>query len=219
MYAAIVFLPIIGFGHRRAVRPRDRRARQRAGHHRPAVRLRRSVGGRLQRCGAAGPQIHHPDPALDPFRRLRRRLDGPDRQHHRGDAGGGDGRLIARASLFHRLHARRPAPAALLLLSVAVHLRHADAGDGQQLPADVLRLGRRGPGVLSADRLLVPEAVGQCRGDEGLHRQPRRRFRLHPGCLRHLGGVRHASTSTRCSRPPRTWWASSSSSPATASIS
>jgi NADH-quinone oxidoreductase subunit L len=33
--------------------------------------------------------------------------------------------------------------AALLRLSVAVHLRHADAGDGGQPGADVLRLGRR----------------------------------------------------------------------------
>jgi NADH-quinone oxidoreductase subunit L len=40
---------------------------------------------------------------------------------------------------------RRSAPAALLRLSVAVHLRHADAGDGRQPGADVLRLGRRGP--------------------------------------------------------------------------
>ena len=41
-----------------------------------------------------------------------------------------------------------------------LHLRHADAGDGRQPPADVLRLGGRGPRLLSADRLLVqkPEA-------------------------------------------------------------
>ncbi len=32
------------------------------------------------------------------------------------------------ASLFHRLYARRPQSTALLLLFVAVHLRHADAG-------------------------------------------------------------------------------------------
>ena len=54
--------------------------------------------------------------------------------------------------------ARRSAPAALLRLSVAVHLRHADAGDGRQPPADVLRLGRRRPRLLSADRLLVQAA-------------------------------------------------------------
>jgi hypothetical protein len=36
-----------------------------------------------------------------------------------------------------------------------VHVLHADAGAGEQLPADVHRLGGRGPGVVSADRLLV----------------------------------------------------------------
>ena len=81
---------------------------------------------------------------------------GPARRHaDRGDAGGGDDGVVARPSLFHRLHARRPVAAALLRLSVAVHLRHADAGDGRQSGADVLRLGRRRPRVLPADRLLV----------------------------------------------------------------
>ncbi len=89
--------------------------------------------------------------------RLPGELGSARRHAHRRDAGGGHGRLVARAPLLHRLHARGSAPSALLLVSVALHLRHADAGDGQQLPADVLRLGRRGPGLLSADRLLVSE--------------------------------------------------------------
>ena len=83
-----------------------------------------------------------------------------------------------------------PASAALLRLSVAVHLRHADAGDGRQPRADVLRLGGRRPRVLPADRLLVPEAVGERGGDQGLHRQPRRRFRLRPRHLPRLRAVR-----------------------------
>ena len=70
-----------------------------------------------------------------------------------------------------------------MALSVAVHLRDADAGDGRQSRADVLRLGRRGSRELSADRFLVRAAVRQCRRDQGLHRQPRRRLRL---CARHL---------------------------------
>ena len=61
---------------------------------------------------------------------------------------------------------------------VAVHLRDADAGDRGQPRADVLRLGGRRSRELSPDRLLVPEAVGECRGDQGVRRQPRRRFRL-----------------------------------------
>ncbi|MGY4504654.1 hypothetical protein ACVWYH_008611 [Bradyrhizobium sp. GM24.11] len=52
--------------------------------------------------------------------------------------------------------------------------RHADAGDRRQPRADVLRLGRRGSGELSADRILVPEAVGERGGHQGLRGQSRR---------------------------------------------
>ncbi len=90
------------------------------------------------------------------------------------------------ASLFHWLHGRGPAPAALLLLSLAFHLRHADAGDGQQFPPALLRLGRRGFGVLPSDRLLVYAAFRQCRRDQGLCGQPGGRFRFRSGHLRHL---------------------------------
>ena len=48
-------------------------------------------------------------------------------------------------------------------LSVAVHVRHADAGDDRQPAADVLRLGRRRPRVLSADRILVSRSRRQTR--------------------------------------------------------
>ena len=101
--------------------------------------------------------------------------------------------------------ARRPVDAALLRLSLPVHLLHADAGDGRQLPAAVLRLGRGGPLLLPADRLLVRPAVGQCRRDQGLHRQPRRRFRLR---ARHHGRVlrvRLGRLRRPCSPPRRRW--------------
>ena len=52
-----------------------------------------------------------------------------DRRH----AGRRQHGLVARAYLFNRLHASRPAPAALFRLSVAVHLRDADAGDVDNL--------------------------------------------------------------------------------------
>ena len=53
------------------------------------------------------------------------------------------------------------------------HLLHADAGERGQLRSDVLRLGRRGPGLLPADRLLVrPAERLPCR-DQGLPGQPR----------------------------------------------
>ncbi len=85
---------------------------------------------------------------------------------------------------------------------VAVHLRDADAGDGGQPRPDVLRLGRGGPRVLSADRLLVQEAQRQRRRDQGLRGQPRGRPRLHARHLRHLSGVPAPSRSPR-SWPPR----------------
>jgi len=50
---------------------------------------------------------------------------------------------------------RRPGLSALFRLISLVHFLHASSGDGEQLRAAVLRLGRRGPGVLPADRLLV----------------------------------------------------------------
>ena len=96
--------------------------------------------------------------------------------------------------------ARGPVPAALLRLPVALHLRDADAGDGRQPGAAVLRLGGRRPRELSADRLLVPQAGGQRRRDQGLHRQPRRRFRLCARHLRRLHDDRRRSTSTPSSR-------------------
>ena len=134
--------------------------------------------------------MHHERPdravSLDQFRRSAGGVGAARRHADRRDAGGGQHRLLARAPLFHRLHGRGSVPAAVLRLSVAVHLRDADAGDrGQSGPA-VLRLGRRRPRELPADRLLVPEAVGECGGDQGLRGQPRRRFRLRARHLRHL---------------------------------
>ena len=120
---------------------------------------------------------------LDQFGRSAGGVVAAGRYADRRDAGGGQHRLLARASLFDRLHGRGSVPAALLQLSVAVHLRDADAGDLGQSGAAVLRLGGRRSRELPADRVLVPEAVGERRGDQGLRGQPRRRFRL---CARHL---------------------------------
>ena len=121
---------------------------------------------------------------LDRLGRPERRLVAARRHADRGHAGGGEHGVFARPPLFDRLHGRRPVPAALLRLSVAVHLRDADAGDRRQPRAAVLRLGRRRSRELSADRVLVPEAVGERRGDQGLRGQPRRRFRLRARHLR-----------------------------------
>ena len=80
---------------------------------------------------------------LDRLRRSEGRLVAAHRHADRGDAGGGEHDLGLRAPLFHRLHGRGPVPAALLRLSVDLHLLHADAGDGGQSGPAVLRLGRR----------------------------------------------------------------------------
>ncbi len=77
---------------------------------------------------------------------------------------------------------------AVLQLPVAVQLRDADAGDGGQSGAAFLRLGGRGPRKLPTDRLLVLQEICQRRGDEGIHRQPRRRPVLRG---RHRAGVLH----------------------------
>ena len=94
----------------------------------------------------------------------------------RGDGRDGDLRRHADPRLFDRLHGARRLPAlSLLRLPVAVHLLDADAGDGGQPAAALLRLGRRGPLLLSADRLLVRSPRRERRRDQGVHRQPHRR--------------------------------------------
>ncbi len=84
-----------------------------------------------------------------------------------------------------------PTAPALLRLSVALHLRDADAGDGRQSRADVLRLGRRRPRLLSAHRLLVQKPSANARRHQGLRRQPRWRFRFR---ARHLSPCSSSST-------------------------
>ena len=77
---------------------------------------------------------------------------------------------------------------ALLLVPEPVLLLHAGAGARLELPGDVRRLGGRRPLLVPADRLLLQEAVGRRRRQEGVHRQPHRRLRVHP---RHAADGRH----------------------------
>ena len=58
--------------------------------------------------------------------------------------------------------------------------------------AAVFRLGRRRPDVLPTGRLLVRPAGGQRRRDQGIPRQPGRRFRLLARHLRGFRDLRHA---------------------------
>ena len=133
---------------------------------------------------ASGHLLH-----LDRLRHVQR-LGGPAARrpllHH--DAGG-QRRRPAGAHLFHRLHARRRGPGALLHLPEPVRRRHAHPGDGGQLPADVRRLGRRGAVLLPADRLLVHAPERQRRRQKGLCGQPGRGRGFRAGgaaAVRHL---------------------------------
>jgi NADH-quinone oxidoreductase subunit L len=73
---------------------------------------------------------------------------------------------------------------ALLRLPEPVPVLHAAAGaGGQDLRHAVHRLGRRGPGVLPADRLLVRRRRQDRGRPEGVHRQPRGRCRLPAGAF------------------------------------
>ena len=110
--------------------------------------------------------------------------DDPRRHRHRA----------ADPYLFDSLHARRAARRirALLLLSQPVLLLHARARAGQQLPDHVRRLGRRGPVLVPAHRLLVREEERVGRRKESLHRQPGGRLGLRARCLPGLLHLRHA---------------------------
>ena len=53
-----------------------------------------------------------------------------------------------------------------------LYLCHAHAGYRRQSGADVLWLGGRGPGLVPAHRVLLPQAKRQCRRDQGVRREP-----------------------------------------------
>ena len=84
----------------------------------------------------------------------------------------------ARPRLLDRLHEPRPGLLAVLRLPEPVHVLDAPARPGGQLARRVRGLGAGRPVELPADRLLVPQALGGAGGQEGVHRQPRRRRRL-----------------------------------------
>ena len=69
----------------------------------------------------------------------------------------------ARPLLLDRLHARRRGLLALLRLPEPLHVLDAHAHPGRQLPARLPRLGGRGPVLVPADRLLVPQEERQRR--------------------------------------------------------
>ena len=147
---------------------------------------------------------------LDPLRQFQRRLRFLSRPTFAGHAAGRHRSRIPHPHLLRRLHVGRPRLLPLLQLPEPVHVLHADAGAGQQLPADVHRLGGRGPGVVSADRVLVHERFGGVGGKESVHRQPHRRLRISDrpvpdhSAFRLAGlyeGIR-SGPAHRCRKPP-----------------
>ena len=98
---------------------------------------------------------------------------------------------VADHHLLGRLHEPRPRPAPVLRLHEPVPRGHAAARARRQLPGALRRVGGRRPGLLPADRVLAVQALGGGRGEEGVHRQPGRRRRAHPGHLPDVRRVRH----------------------------
>ena len=129
---------------------------------------------------------------LLPLDRLGRPADAaavPARSPVVADDPGDHRHRLAHPHLLDRLHARgdRQRVRALLLVPEPVRVVHAGAGARRELPGDVRRLGRGRAVLVPADRLLLQEEVGRRRGQEGVHRQPHRRLRLHP---RHADDLR-----------------------------
>ena len=124
-----------------------------------------------------------PDPAAVPARSP---VVADDPRHHR--------HRVADPHLFDGLHARgeRQRIRALLLVPEPVRGVHARARARLDLPGDVRRLGRGRALLVPPDRLLVQEEVGRRRRQEGVHRQPHRRLRVHPRHADDLRDVRHA---------------------------
>ncbi len=80
--------------------------------------------------------------------------------------------------LLHRLHGARRELHALLLLPLAVCGSDAGRGDREQPAAAVHVLGTGRPDVVSADRVLVSEAVGRGGGEESISHHARGRYLL-----------------------------------------
>ncbi len=204
MYQAIVFLPLLGCADRGPVRPRHRRAPVRTRHDDCSC----SSSAVLSWIAFVQVGFGHHDERIVLFTWMQSgdlKVDWALRIDTLTAV-----MLVVVTTVSALVHlysigymARGSAPAALLRLSVALHLRDAGAGDRRQSGPAVLRLGGRGARELSADRLLVSEAGGQCRRDQGLHRQPRRRFRFRARHFRRLHDDRRRSISTPSSRRRR----------------
>ena len=143
-------------------------------HH---AQMRRAMGPRTKQLAELrDPQRHGRIPR-------RRRLHARSAVRHL--AAVRDRRRHVDPHLLHRLHGARRRLLPLLRLHEPVHVLHADAHSGQQLCPDVRWLGGRRPVLVSAHRLLLPAALRFDRRQQGIHRQPHRRRRIHSRHVHH----------------------------------
>ncbi len=169
----------------------------RAGVDGACLRLRAVGGGPVLRNAGEPDSLHRAPPDLDGGGQLLRRLRLLARPAVAGHAADRHRRRLRHPHLLRRLHGARGRLLPLLRLPQPLHVLHADADPGQQLSADVRRLGGRRPGVVPAHRLLVPEALGgECR-QEGVHHQPCRRLRIPDRAVSADQALRNAAVRRR----------------------
>ena len=93
---------------------------------------------------------------------------------------------------------------ALLRVFESLRLRDAGADPWRQPSGHVRRLGRRRSVLVPAHRLLVRQAAQRSRRQEGLHREPNRRFRADLRRCFYLYTTRAHSTGSASQSPRRT---------------
>ncbi len=180
--------------------------RGRRGQRRPRLppRVRRDLRRRPE--GLRGRRVRDAGPLpLDPARREPGRRPDPGRGRRVGrrrrfparlalgaDARVRDVRRLPHPRLLGRVHGPRRGLRPLLRVPEPLHVRDARPRPGRELPDALRRLGGRGPLLVPADRLRLPQEVRGRRRQEGLRRQPHRRLRLHPRDLRGLRALRLA---------------------------
>ena len=119
---------------------------------------RRAASAR--RCSPGSPPVTSPSTSVSSWTAV-------DHVRHPGDL-----RRVAHPRVRDCLHGARRGPPPFLRLPELLHRGDADPGARGLLRRPLRRLGRRGPGVLPADRLLEPRARIRGRSQEGVRHEP-----------------------------------------------